>query len=283
MARRAIETKNILYHFLQRDLHDRDAELFTALTAKLVSRLGIWMSPKVYERLPLMVPYARRDPLARGSRAAGLSDQWGAPDSLGYFRDDNSLVKGIPRSLHLSSSFSLYRSRQVATGFVAAHVWRQINAPEGAARNPLTYSFVPNLVWLPAQVAGLSDIEGSFVQRFLQQLSLKIYRDTPVAEGHRELVTRIWELLPDPPNDSGIPLPDLAEVSFFDAPATFFSRRMAMIRLVGEAMRDGRSDRKVISTRYSAGLPSVPRDARTALSDFLLEYSARVGDGEDGY
>jgi hypothetical protein len=179
----------------------------------------------------------------------------------------------------MTSSFPLYRSRQAGTGFVAAHVWRQINPPELASRNPLTYSFVPNLVWLPAQVAGLSGIEGSFVQRFLQRVSLKIFKESPVARPHLTLVTKIWEMLPQPPEVSKVPLPELEDVSFFDPPGKFFSRRAAMIRRVGEAMRDGRATSKVISTRYTTGLPCVRADARSKLSVFVLEYAAAVDGG----
>jgi hypothetical protein len=276
MAARTIETKNILYHFLQRDLDDRDRELFRALTAEMVSRLGIWMSPQAYQRLPLMVPYARRDSHARGSKVLGLQDQWGAPDENGYFRDDNSLVKGIPRSLAVSSSFPLYKGRQAGSGFVAAHVWRQINSPEGAARNPLTYSFIPNIVWLPAQVAGLSDTEGSFVQQFLQRLSLKVFRDVPVAGGHSALVTRIWELLPAPKDDDEIPLPAITDLSFFEPTEAFYSRRAAMIRRAGEALRDGGASKKVISSRYTEGLHSVAPAARLALGGFLIGYADAI-------
>jgi hypothetical protein len=44
-----------------------------------------------------------------------------------------------------------------------------------APRNALTYSFLPNLVWLPSQLAKLSDREGSFVQT-LAAVSRRIYR-----------------------------------------------------------------------------------------------------------
>jgi hypothetical protein len=270
---RTIDARNVLYHFLQRDLHDEDTDLFRVLSARLVSRLSIWLSPTLYARMPLLVPYARRDPNSRGNRAAGIPDQWGSPDELGYFRDDNSLIKGIPRSLPISSSFALYRSRQIGSGFVAAHVWRGINASEIAARNPLTYSFVPNLVWLPAQVAGLSDLEGSFVQRFLQRLSLELYRHTPVAAGHRALVDQVWDLMPSPRGESEVPLPPLHRLSFFDPTEAFFARRAAIIRRVAGALATGSPVGRVVSARYASGIPTVAREAREALAGFLDAYA----------
>ena len=171
MARKAIEPSNLLYHFLQHDLAADDVWLFHALVARLVVRLGVWMPVDVYARLPILVPYARRDPSCRGSVRHGMPDAWGSPDENGYFRDDNSLVKGVPRSMMVSSTLEQYSDRHVTSGFVACHVWREIAGDQLASRNPLTYSFVPNLVWLPAQVAGLTDREGSFAQQFLQALS----------------------------------------------------------------------------------------------------------------
>jgi hypothetical protein len=271
--RKAIDTRNLLYHFLQRDLHDEDPELFRLLTSRLVPRLAIWLAPDVYQRLPLLVPYARRDPNSRGNRASGVPDQWGSPDDRGYFRDDNSLVKGVPRSLPIQSTFSLYRSHQISLGFVAAHVWRTINAPEGAARNPLTYSFVPNLVWLPAQVAGLSDLEGSFVQRFLQRMSIKLYRDVAVAAGHRALVEQIWDLLPLPQDEFDVPLPGWERLSFFRPTEAFFVRRTVTIRRVAEALSSGAPLDKTVSGRYTAGIPSVGPDARRSLATFLSAYA----------
>jgi hypothetical protein len=270
-----IDTKNVLYHFLQNDVHGQDPELFRVLTARLVPRLAIWLSPEVYRRMPLLVPYARRDPTCRGKSSAGIPDEWGSPDQQGYFRDDNSLVKGVPRSLSVASSFPLYRSRRIGNGFVASHVWRVINSPDGAARNPLTYSFVPNLVWLPRQVAGLSDLEGSFVQRFLQRLSVRLYQGVPVAVGHRGLVDRIWELLP-PPDDDGAPLPDMGSLSFFEQTEDFFRRRTAIMRRVSEAMAIGKPRGKVVSDRFTAGIPHVPAASRSALSAFLSEYADAV-------
>src|SRR5207248_16566 len=105
---------------------------------------------------------AVRDPLCRGNKTKGLPDEWSAPDANGYFRDDNTLVKGLPRSLSISSpeSSRVYGSAPIGNGFVSSHVWRMLRSGEYASRNPLTYSFVPNLVWLPGQVAALTDREG---------------------------------------------------------------------------------------------------------------------------
>jgi hypothetical protein len=275
---RVIDTRNLLYHFLQRDLHEEDPELFRLLTSQLVPRLAIWLAPDVYRCLPLLVPYARRDPHSRGNRAAGRPDQWGSPDDRGYFRDDNSLVKGVPRSLVVSSTFPLYRSRQLGSGFVAAHVWRAINDAGGAARHPLTYSFVPNLVWLPAQVAGLSDLEGSFVQRLLQRQSRRLYPDVAVAPGHRALVEQIWDLLPEPRDEPEFPLPEPDTLSFFQPTEAFLDRRVAIIRRVADALSSGSPVGKVVSSRYTAGISAIEPKTRASLATYLAEYADAATD-----
>ena len=112
-------------------------------------------------------PAAVCRPRSRESReqGEGLPDQWGAPDEQARFRDDNSLVKSLPRSLEIENAHNLLLHRRpLGTGFVASHAWRQLAPSGAAARNPATYSFVPNLVWLPLQVSKLTDREGHFVR-----------------------------------------------------------------------------------------------------------------------
>ena len=89
--------------------------------------------------------------------------------------------------------------RASGEGYVASHVWRVLNREGGlAARNPLTYSFVPNLVWLPREVSKLTDREGSFVQGYIQALAIKIYREIPVRDELQPIVEESWGLLPAP-------------------------------------------------------------------------------------
>jgi hypothetical protein len=83
-ARLKIRTEGLLYHFLQRELWEEDVWLFQSLASRLILRLGIWISQEAYSRIPWLVPYARRDPLSRGSKKLGIADQWGSPDEEGY-------------------------------------------------------------------------------------------------------------------------------------------------------------------------------------------------------
>lgn len=102
-------------------------------------------------------------------------------------------------------------------GFSAAHVW-QLHADEArATRHPLTYSFVPNLVWLPKQVALLTDRTGLFVEAYLQAVAHKVYRHVKVASRRQELVERAWKLLPPPSNIPEQGIPTAETLNFFDA------------------------------------------------------------------
>ena len=78
-VRRAIDGDNVLYHYLQKDLLLTDIWLFQMLLARLIVSLGIWMSPRVYQRMPLLVPFAVRDPSCRGNPAKGLPRPMGVP------------------------------------------------------------------------------------------------------------------------------------------------------------------------------------------------------------
>jgi len=270
-SRRSVDGAHVLYHYLQKDLLRSDIWLFQMLTARLIVGLGVWLPPSLYGQLPVMLPYAVRDPTSRGDPRRGVPDQWGSPNKEGYFRDDNSLIKNIPKSLTISAEGnSLYRGARIGKGFVAAHVWRE-STVDGvlASRHPLTYSFVPNIVWLPAQVAKLTDREGSFVQGYLQALSHKIYSSYQVEPAFQPMVEEIWDRLPMP---GGIPeqgLPDVDDLNFFDVSDSFVSRRRSSIRVVRDAvdaLLAGRDpEGKVISSRYTEGLPEVAPDALKVL------------------
>jgi hypothetical protein len=271
--------ETVLYHYLQKNLLKKDVWLFQSLAARLLVDLGVWMPPAAFEELPLILPFAVRDPLSRGNKSQGIPDQWGSPNSHGYFRDDNSLVKSIPKNLPIrAGATELYRRKYLGSGFVAAHVWRRLTDGGLAARHPLTYSFVPNLVWLPSEVAKLTDREGSFAQAYLQAVSLKIFRDVPVYQELKQIAESAWELLPEP---VGIPeegLPSAEGLNYFDLTEAFLPRRRATILRVYKAIDSivaghGVTE-KIVSSRYTSGLPSVPVQELTQLQTRLAGFAS---------
>jgi hypothetical protein len=278
-----IEGNDLLYHFMQKTLFETDVAQFRGLASRLVADLGVWLAPSTYQRLPLLLAYAVRDPACRGNRSKGIPDEWGSPNEDGYFRDDNSLIKGLPRSLAIRNpSNPLVHKRHLGTSFVASHVWRVLAGGGHASRKSLTYSFIPNVVWLPSQVSKLSDREGSFVQSFLQALSTRIYRDVKLTPKLEAMVGPIWETLPLRSEVADLMPPDPATLNYFDADEAWITRRIRALQLViqglGEAKEGRPPSRKIISTRYSEGLPQLPRPAIESLLSFLLAYSDAVGE-----
>jgi hypothetical protein len=279
--RLTVEGNHVLYHFLQKTLLESDAAQFQQLTAHLVAALGIWLPPGTYGQYPLLVPYAVRDPTCRGNRSKGTPDAWGAPNAAGLFRDDNSLIKNLPRSLAVGNpSNRLFDGRYMGTSFVASHVWRELVPRGQASRERATYSFVPNLVWLPSQVSKLSDREGSFVQTYLQALSWRIYHDIELSPGLKEVVDPIWERLSLRPEAAEVDLPDRSTLNFFQFDEKWIARRVSTLGSVIQALETVLSgeqpQRKTVSRRYTEGLSDVPRSSVVRLLAELRIYSEAV-------
>jgi hypothetical protein len=271
---RKIDGNHVLYHFLQKGLLQEDVWLFQMLTARLVASLGIWFPLRTYSVMPLLTPYAVRDSTSRKDTKTGRPEAWGSPNSQGYFRDDNTRIKGVPGALPIESRFSEYNGARMGNGFVASHVWRKLTNDGSATQHPLTNSFIPNLVWLPTQVAKLSDREGSFVQTYLQAISKKVYRSARVSSHLQSVVAEAWDLLPDP---SGIPLqglPRVEDLNFFAYSDDFMMSRLKSIQKVQALIAHticGEPGPQV-SKRYNEGLRLMPSEQLEPLNQFLLRY-----------
>lgn len=268
---------DLLYRFF-RDLIDSRPEIAHEVLLKMYLSMGIWFPLDAYFTNPVFIPFVVRDPKCRGDRKKGVPDQWGAPDSKGYFRDDNSMVKGLPRSLKITSSVPSHLSGSfLGSDFVAAHVWRDNKSAVLASRHPLLNTFVPNLVWLPSQIAKLTDREGSVMQSVLQEVSWRRYRDAPVIDRLQPVVDEAWELLERPEVvdfDA-----DVMETNFFIVTDKFLSTRDARIKSVVSALRllksGDRPTKKVVSTRYSEGLADL---TPKAIEDLLNHLNRFIGD-----
>lgn len=272
-SQRIVNGDDLLYRFFNELLLD-DSELAGRLPVQMLSSMGIWLPLDVYYEWPVMLPWVVRDASCRGSRRHGLPDEWGAPDDRGFLRDDNSLVKSLPRSLSVSTPAGRHlRGARMGNEFVASHIWRIVKHEDLASRHPLLNSFVPNLIWLPKQVSKLSDREGGPVQAALQSMSWAIYRHAPVAPHLTEVVEEAWSLLPEPELSIDF---DEAELNWFESTPTFFSTRRSRLQSVLDALmllEAGEPlDRKVITTRYGDGLPQVSSAARSALRSRLQAF-----------
>jgi hypothetical protein len=284
VGQKAIDGNHVLYHYMEKELRDRDIWLFQMLAARLLTSLAIWFNPATYVLCPILLPFVVRDPTCRKRKTTDV-EAWGSPNAAGYFRDDNTLIKALPRQLRVDcEANSLYHGRTIGNGFVAAHVWRVIEskAAKLSSRDALTNSFIPNLVWLPTQVAKLTDREGSFAQLYLQALSAKIYRNVEVVAPLKKIADDAWNRLPMP---LGVPengLPNLDEIAFFEHSTKFARRRLETVAHVVSAVKAIQQGeplkKKLISGRYTTGLPEVgPQELHPlieALDPFVEQLSA---------
>lgn len=283
---KAVDGNNVLYHYLQKDLLTSDVWLFQMLVARLITDLGIWFHPQTYMQMPLLLPYVVRDPTCR--KSVGGVEDWGAPNDRGYFRDDNSLIKSLGKALVISqNSEGAYAGKKLGVGFTACHVWRRVKDDDRlASRLPELNSFIPNLVWLPSQVAKLTDREASFAQTYLQALSWKIYRQCEVSPSLSKVAEQSWGLLEKP---VGIPddgLPAIQKLNFFEYSEAFIEKRIRKLKDLDsllQSVTDGLPiEKKSISTRYDAGIRAVRitevRILKKMIEDMVLNVErGRIG------
>jgi hypothetical protein len=265
-SQKRVDGDNLLYRLLT-DLIKQGGPSGQWLIDHIVADCSVWWDPQVYGKCPVLLPWAVRDPKCRGNKTKGIPDEWGAPNRDGYFRDDNSLVKSLVKSLQVRGPNNGYMTgRKLGKGWVAAHIWRVNDGEILASRDPRLYTFVPNLVWLPRQIAKLSDIEGGPVQAALKSLSFSLYRDAPVNNNRREIAEQSWEYLTAPKSVSTI---ERESLSFFTNPdvtvGTRTSRTIDVVAALEAAAQGDVAKNKAVSTRYSDGLASIEPSARQNL------------------
>lgn len=274
-----INGNDVLYHFLQKDLQDTDPELFRRVVARLILSLGIWFPPEAYARFPIMAAYAARGPGSRGNAKKGIPDEWGSPTPSGVFRDDNTLIKSLPKSLDIRAPAKhMYRGRRMGNGFIAAHVWREVGQPELASNDWRTYSFIPNLVWLPAQVAKLTDRESSFAQRFIQRLSFKLYGSVSPPGELGKATQNVWaRLKSDQELDEQV---DIGSLNYFEVTDVWFKKRLqkleSVVGALEQVMNGQPVDGKVLSSRYSEGIRDLSPENLGPYLEELRTYARAV-------
>ena len=241
---------------------------------EMIREMAVWLPLDLYAQVPVLLPWVVRDPKCRPHKAAGqtVPDQWGAPDSDGFQRDDNSLIKGIPKSLQIAGpDDSPLTGKKMGPSFVASHIWREV---EGlgmlASRHPKLNSFVPNLVWLPKQISKLSDREGSIIQDMLKTASWSIYRDAAVDPRFRSQVEEIWGLLKPSYDKLQYRLEISLEKSLqFVSSANFVESRKKpaaeVIKFIDSILSQIPQSTKRLSGRYIKGLPLLSREKLTSL------------------
>jgi hypothetical protein len=280
-ARRpGINGNDLLYRLFQ-DLLNRDDDSSKELLRLIIESYAVWFPPSLYSRLPVLLPWVVRDAKCRPHAIAGspgqkTPDEWGSPSASGFQRDDNSLIKGLKSTLAVKGpAGSLIDGATLANGFVACHVWREVRLEDLASRDPRLNSFVPNLVWLPSQIAKLSDLEGGPVQEALKKVSKEIYESTRVDPSVQSAIDQIWDLLPSGKSNVEV---DLGNLHWFDTTKNYIEYRLSAIDRTIEfcdAIAQGIPfpTKGRISTRYYSGLPQLgPEVASNVASQIRLTH-----------
>lgn len=223
-----IDGNNIIYHIIQKQIVlAGDIENPTKETKYLIEQLllwgGIWFTPKVYQSIPVLLPYVIRDASCRKVAPITGKDTRGIATAAGLLPDDNSSIKGIPKSLKIISHLSEMNGNRMGNGFVASHIWRKLVKHTNilASQYEGTNSFIPNLVWLPSQLSKLTDREGSYAQRFLQYVSSKLYKDIRLKN---KSIQSIWDEL-EVPDITPVCEVDLDKLNYFEATENWLINR----------------------------------------------------------
>lgn len=167
----------------------------------LVMRYALWIPLDTFSAAPWIAPFAvRKVRIRTDSRAPGPKrDLWGMPDEDGYFTDDNSLIKPVVQRLDTSAS-SPYRGSRVTRGLVCCHLW------PSTTTDPLLFSFIPNLAWIPKTLAPYSDAHMSGpphpAHHALRSVARARYEAFTPLVG-RERARRAWQALPADPQTDG--------------------------------------------------------------------------------
>jgi len=277
---RRVDGNNVLYHYFQKVLLARDDDFSRELALRLILDLSIWLPPALYRAAPVLLPFCVRDSSVKGK-------EWGSPNAEGYLRDNNSILKLLVSSYAISSPLTkVYARHARGRNFTASHAWRKIVIGERSqfsTTHPQTYSFIPNLAWLPVQVAKLTDHEGSYAQQILQAISHRIYRSE--ARCHPRELAEIWDALPPPSFDLDI---SVEALNYFDVShRSVGMRRNILLREIEAVLRtieSGRAvDRSPRSFRYLPALAQAPREQTAGLVRWLETYRDFLGaEGKTG-
>jgi hypothetical protein len=243
---------------------------------ELALKFAIWPSKSTYEETPWLAPFAIRrvrvrvEPNAPGPKR----DLWGLPTELGYFTDDNSLIKSLVLRKSLSPEDNPYGGAKISSGLVCCHIW------SGTTGSPLLFSFVPNLVWLPKSLAPFSDAhqvaDPHPIHDALKQASLNRY-----GTDHKLVrVASAWALLPRP---SSVPLPHYSPIELADdgkISKLVHKRMNRMIQFLTDILDADKSTPNRFSIRFHAGSgPRIDKSVFT-VQDWLSQevITARISE-----
>lgn len=245
---------------LWKELHHRGitsvGDLDHAQISELVVRYAVWMPVNVYQKTPWLAPFAvRRGRHRIDARVGGNKrDLWGFPDEAGYFTDDNSLIKSFFKKQRVQDfgRLSPYGTACFRRGMWCCHVWASTTI------DPLLFSFVPNLVWLPVSLAHFSDNHLARpphpVHEMLKEIALFRYfqyRTLTANERVQAAWTKLGILNPAIPKSTKY---QMAEFSDSERIVRLVDKRIHRFIEFLDSLGDGASPKaKRFSKRYHSG------------------------------
>lgn len=265
---------------LASELHQRGVaevgELPDDEIVELGLRYAIWLPLQSFIQTPWLAPFAvRRIRIRTDVNAPGPPrDLWGFPDSLGYFTDDNSLIKGVVRGRRVEGSASPYGQEKLSTGLVCCHVW------PATTSDPLLFSFVPNLVWLPRSLAGFSDAHFRVRDPHPLHFALRaigVERFISVApKVGAERVTTAWQrLIANPELHLRQPDHPASELSGAETISRAANRRIERVVDFLTELDAGRLPQRRVSRRYHAGIGARIDQTVPAVQSFVSPLTLR--------
>ncbi len=269
-----INGDNILYHYIQKLLLN-DSEVADEVIENFIINLSIWLPPSFYQELPIILPYVVRDPSCR-RRNDQDQEEWGTANENGFLRDDNSLIKGVPKSFLIKSKkIKEYNGQKLGNGFVSSHIWRVIQGASESFisnRNHQFNSFVPNIVWLPRQISKLTNRDNSVAQKVIQAISFQLYEHIYMPQE----INRLWASLPMPVEYEEMEI-DVKRLTFFKYTDSWMKKRKNKLKKeIDSILSYGESYdpsiRKVKCSRYLPTLARVPIENRSELIEYLIRY-----------
>lgn len=236
----------------------------------LIHASAVSFSEDYHRRLPVLRPYAIRD--RRKRKGSGRAELWGVPDELGYFCDDNTLLKALPKGLNVVSDNQQLLGCRVTTGWTCCHAWRSLPTGGRASKHALLNSFVPGLMWLPTALAPFTDREDSKAQRLLKDMAMSFVGDVPAPL--KPYVNRAWSLLLPEGGE-----PDrVATRHRFAFSEAFIARRVQSIQSVVRLLEDPSKNQnlRLLNSRYRQGVLDLSAEQRRTLAAALTGYADAV-------
>lgn len=284
--KKARHNGDTLLYQLFKDMLTENPVQARAFAKAIIEKASIWFRPDAYKQMPVLLPWVVRDNSCRGKkrtkRRAGKPNMWGAPNHLGYQRDDNSMVKGLVGSLAIHGpDGSKLHGKRLGKGYVASHIWMEVNQKTKKANKLARLnSFIPNLVWLPTEVSWISNLDGHHFQSLLKAVSKRLYRRVKVQRGARTIANANWKILGTNRTRSNLASGiNLANLHFFDTPSDFIrKRRRAVTKITGvlrSALTGDRIERSAATTRYRKGIRRVSADNLRRLLKEIAPFGER--------